>query len=526
MTVEKILVPDIGGSEAEVIEILVKPGDQVAIEDALLTMEGEKATMDVPSPVAGTIKAIEVNVGDKLSEGQLIVTIETAVSSGAAVEEQQSAAESDASTVSSSAEHDLSIPDLGDSAQVDVIEVAVKVGDSVNKEEALLTLEGDKATMDVPAPYAGKITALTVKVGAKVSSGDVIGKIETTDSVPKQAAKTATATATTEKKSPQTTTLSPASQVSENNDEFSFGTDIHAGPAVRRIAREFGVNLRKVRPTGIKQRVTKEDVQQYVKQQMKVAESGGGGAGLQLLPQPKVDFSKFGAVTTQPLSKIKKISGANLHRNWVSIPHVTQFDEADITEMEAFRQEQKSIAAAQGIKLTPLVFIMKAVVAALKQFPIFNASLAHSGEELVLKQYYHIGVAVDTPNGLVVPVIRDVDKKGLYELATELGAISKKARETGLSMAEMQGGCFTISSLGGIGGTAFTPIINAPEVAILGVSKSSKKPVYLPGKDSFVPRLMLPLCLSYDHRVVDGADGARFITFLSSRLSDMRTILL
>ncbi|MCH9644740.1 MAG: dihydrolipoyllysine-residue acetyltransferase [Gammaproteobacteria bacterium] len=424
MAIEKILVPDIGGSEADVIEILVKSGDQVQLEDALITMEGEKATMDVPAPVAGKIKSIDVKVGDKLAEGQLIATIETAAAEAA-------------------------------------------------KEKSKET--------------------------------------------PKEAPK---------KSAEEAPKVEQQKNMSNSTEEtFAFGTDVHAGPAVRRIAQEFGVNLRKISPTGPKQRITKEDVQKFVKQQLSVAENGGG-SGFNFPPLPKTDFAKYGDIESQALSKIKKISGANLHRNWVGIPHVTQFDEADITEMEAFRKEQKSIAAAQGIKLTPLVFIMKAVVATLKQFPSFNASLDASGENLIVKKYFHIGVAVDTPNGLVVPVIRDVDKKGIYALAEELGAISKKAREKGLSMAEMQGGCFTISSLGGIGGTAFTPIINAPEVAILGVSRSATKPIYLKSENKFVPRLMLPLCLSYDHRVIDGADGARFITFLSSRLSDMRTILL
>jgi len=410
------------------------------------------------------------------------------------------------------------LPDIGGS-HADIVEVLVKPGDTINVEDPLLTLEGEKATMDVPSPLAGTIESIDVKVGDKINEGDLVATI-TTDATVDKAPAIAVEQAVAKPNKPDTVSSEPRIE-----DDFAFGTDVHAGPAVRRIAREFGVNLRKISATGPKGRVTKEDVQQFVKQQLRVAEQGGG-SGFNFPELAKIDFSKFGEISTQPLSKIKRISGATLHRNWVSIPHITQFDDADITEMEAFRQEQKTIAAAQGIKLTPLVFIMKAVVAALREFPLFNSSLDESGEHLVLKHYYNIGVAVDTPNGLVVPVICDVDKKGLYDLAKELGEISKKAREKGLSMKEMQGGCFTISSLGGIGGTAFTPIINAPEVAILGVSKSARKPVYLPSEDKFVPRLMLPLSLSYDHRVVDGAEGARFITFLASRLADLRTILL
>lgn len=421
----------------------------------------------------------------------------------------------------------IKIPDIGGDA-AEVIEILVKPGDQVNVDDALITLEGDKATMDVPATDAGVVKSIAVKVGDHVSEGTVVLELVSDGATPASEAKSKA-----EEKPTATALVAPAAKplrvpaVTAREDDFAFGTEVHAGPAVRRIAHEFGVNLKKITATGNKGRITKQDVQLFVKSQLHKAEqTSGGGVGFDFPPLANIDFNKFGRTHVEPLSKIKRLSGANLHRNWVSIPHVTQFDDADITELEAFRQEQKDIAKLQNIRLTPLVFIMKAVVATLKEFPTFNASLDPSGDALIVKDYYHIGVAVDTPNGLVVPVIRDVDRKGIYDLAKELGEISVKAREKGLSMAEMQGGCFTISSLGGIGGTAFTPIINAPEVAILGVSQSQVKPVYSQVTKEFEPRLMLPLSLSYDHRVVDGADGARFIVSLANRLGDIRKILL
>jgi pyruvate dehydrogenase E2 component (dihydrolipoamide acetyltransferase) len=401
----------------------------------------------------------------------------------------------------------IKIPDIGGD-KAEVIEILVKPGDSVAVDDSLVTLEGEKATMDVPASEAGVIKSVLIKVGDQVGEGDVVVELEGGVSSDAKPAEKVTETKVESQPAAPVVAVSAA----------PTSSNVHAGPAVRRIARELDIDLSKIKGTGDKGRITKADVKAAI------AGSGSAGGGLSILPQPQIDFSKFGEIETQALSKIKKISGANLHRNWVSIPHITQFDDADITELEAFRQEQKSIAQAQGIRLTPLVFIMKAVVATLKEFPIFNSSLDASGENLIMKNYYHIGVAVDTPNGLVVPVIRDVDRKGIYDLAKELGEISIKAREKGLTPTDMQGGCFTISSLGGIGGTAFTPIINAPEVAILGVSRSHHKPVYVNGE--FLPRLMLPLSLSYDHRVVDGADGARFIVSLAKRLSDIRKILL
>ncbi len=408
---------------------------------------------------------------------------------------------------------EIKVPDIGGAEQVDVIDVLVKPGDVVAEEDALMTLEGDKATMDVPVPCAGVVREVKVAVGDKVSEGSLVLLLET------EQADAVEAAVVPEKLTASSSELANPQKTVEKQAATTVG-NIHASPIVRRLAREFDLDLGKIPATGDKGRITKEDVQRYVKARLQ----GGGGAGLAISAAPMVDFSKFGEIETRPLSKIQKISGANLHRNWVSIPHVTQFGEADATGFEKFRQQQKVIAEKQGIRLTPLVFIMKAVVSALQAFPHFNASLDASGEQLILKKYFHIGVAVDTPNGLVVPVIRDVDKKGLFDLSRELGEISQKAREKGLSMSEMQGGCFSVSSLGGIGGTAFTPIINAPEVAILGVSRSETKPVYVNGV--LEPRLMLPLSLSYDHRVIDGADGARFLMHLIGCLSDIRQLLL
>lgn len=410
------------------------------------------------------------------------------------------------------------IPDLGGADHVTVIEILVKPGDAVTKEQSLITLEGEKATMDVPSPFEGTVKSIQIKVGDKVGEGSPV-----LDLVVEGAAKPAAEKKPTPEKKAEAPEVAPVKTEEPEDETTGFGTAVHAGPAVRRIAREFGVDLLKIRGTGDKQRIVKEDVQQYVKAQLKIAE--GKSAGFNLAPAPVIDFTKFGDIEKQALNKIKKSTGSSLSRNWVSIPHVTQFGEADITGLENFRKEQKELAESQGVRLTPLVFIMKAIVAALKQFPQFNSSLDATGENLILKKYFNIGVAVDTPNGLVVPVIRHVDCKGLFELAKELAEISEKARTKGLSLADMQGGCFSISSLGGIGGTAFTPIINAPEVAILGISRMQWKTVCR-SQTECETRLMLPLSLSYDHRVIDGADGARFISFLSEHLSEIRTLLL
>ncbi|KHE18513.1 pyruvate dehydrogenase, partial [Vibrio cholerae] len=425
---------------------------------------------------------------------------------------------------------EVQVPDIGGD-EVTVTEIMVNVGDSISEEQSLITVEGDKASMEVPAPFAGTLKEIKVATGDKVKTGSLIMVFEVAGAAPVAApvqAAAAPAAAPAQAATPAAAAPATSGEFQENH-EYS-----HASPVVRRLAREFGVNLAKVKGSGRKNRILKEDVQNYVKEALKRLESGaqaaasgkGDGAALGLLPWPKVDFSKFGDTEVQPLSRIKKISGANLHRNWVMIPHVTQWDNADITELEKFRQEQNAMEAKRdtGMKITPLVFIMKAAAKALEAFPAFNSSLSDDGESLILKKYVNIGIAVDTPNGLVVPVFKDVNKKGIYELSKELAEVSKKARGGKLTAADMQGGCFTISSLGGIGGTAFTPIVNAPEVAILGVSKSEMKPVWN-GKE-FAPRLQLPLSLSYDHRVIDGAEGARFITYLNECLSDIRRLVL
>ena len=428
------------------------------------------------------------------------------------------------------------VPDIGDFKDIPVIEVMVKIGDRVKAEDSLVTLESDKATMDVPAPFAGLVRDMKVKLGDKVSEGSLIVTIEAEEegvaAAPAQTPATPTpppAPSAPEAKPAPTQAPTPAAMPASASapaaiDEAAFAR-AHASPAIRRFARELGVDLSKVTGKGPKGRILKEDVQEHVKAAItRPAAPSGGGFGFNLPAMPNVDFSKFGPVESKALSRIKKISGANLHRNWVSIPHVTQNDEIDITEMESFRKQLSEEQQKSGIKVTPLVFLMKAAVAALKRFPQFNASLAADGESLILKQYFHIGVAVDTPNGLVVPVIRNVDQKGIVQLAKELGEVSTRARDGKLGPAEMQGGCFSISSLGGIGGTHFTPIINAPEVAILGVSRSAMKPVWKDGQ--FIPRLMLPISLSYDHRVIDGAEGARFISYFNGLLSDIRRLIL
>ncbi|EGQ8022571.1 pyruvate dehydrogenase complex dihydrolipoyllysine-residue acetyltransferase [Vibrio vulnificus] len=521
---KEVCVPDIGGDEVEVTEILVAVGDSIAEEQSLLTVEGDKASMEVPAPFAGTLKEIKVAAGDKVSTGSLVMIFEVA-GSGAAAPAPVAAAPA-ASGTGTPERKEVNVPDIGGD-EVEVTEIMVAVGDTVTEEQSLITVEGDKASMEVPAPFAGTVKEIKVAAGDKVSTGSLIMVFEVAGAAPVPAAP-AQAAAPAAAPAAKPAAAPAATEFEENNDYA------HASPVVRRLAREFGVNLAKVKGSGRKSRILKEDVQAYVKDALKRLESGavaaasgkGDGAALGLLPWPKVDFSKFGETEVQPLSRIKKISGANLHRNWVMIPHVTQWDNADITELENFRKEQNAIEAKKdsGMKITPLVFIMKAAAKALEAFPAFNSSLSEDGESLILKKYVNVGIAVDTPNGLVVPVFKDVNKKGIYELSEELMAVSKKARAGKLTAADMQGGCFTISSLGGIGGTAFTPIVNAPEVGILGVSKSEIKPVWN-GKE-FAPRLQLPLSLSYDHRVIDGAEGARFITYLNECLSDIRRLVL
>ncbi|MCF2908426.1 pyruvate dehydrogenase complex dihydrolipoyllysine-residue acetyltransferase [Pseudoalteromonas sp. DL2-H2.2] len=528
--VKEVHVPDIGGDEVEVTEILVAVGDSVEAEQSLITVEGDKASMEVPAPFAGTVKEIKVEIGGKVATGSLVFVFETAGAAAPAAAETAPAAAPVEATPSL---QEVQVPDIGGD-EVEVTEIMVAVGDSVEEEQSLITVEGDKASMEVPAPFAGTVKEIKVAAGDKVSTGSLIFVFETVAAAaPAQAAPapaaSAPAPAPAAKAAPA---AAPAPSAAK--DEFVANDDYaHASPVVRRLAREFGVNLARVKGTGRKNRVLKEDVQNYVKELVRKVESGEiskggstGGGELGLIPWPKVDFSKFGEVEEKKLSRIQKISGANLHRNWVQIPHVTQFDEADITTLEAFRKEQNVLAEKKkmGVKITPLVFVMKAAAKALEEFPTFNSSLSEDGESLILKKYVNIGVAVDTPNGLVVPVFKDVNKKGIIELSRELMDVSKKAREGKLTAADMQGGCFTISSLGGIGGTAFTPIVNAPEVAILGVSKSEMKPKWN-GKE-FEPRLMVPLSCSYDHRVIDGALAARFTVTLANYLSDIRQLVM
>jgi len=524
---KEVHVPDIGGDEVEVTEIMVAVGDAVEEEQSLLTVEGDKASMEVPAPFAGIVKEIKIASGDAVSTGSLVMVFEVADSGAQAAAPAQAAPV--AAAPAASAEKEVNVPDIGGD-EVEVTEIMVAVGDTVEEEQSLITVEGDKASMEVPAPFAGTVKEIKIAAGDKVSTGSLIMTFVVEGAAPvAQAAAPAPAAPAA---APVAKAEAPAAPASAGDFQEN-GDYAHASPVVRRLAREFGVNLAKVKGTGRKSRILKEDVQSFVKEALKRLESGaaaagkgGDGSALGLLPWPKVDFSKFGETEAQKLSKIKKISGANLHRNWVMIPHVTQWDNADITALEAFRKEQNAIEAKKdtGMKITPLVFIMKAVAKALVAFPAFNSSLSEDGESIILKKYVNVGIAVDTPNGLVVPVFKDVDKKGIYELSEELMAVSKKARSGKLTAADMQGGCFTISSLGGIGGTAFTPIVNAPEVGILGVSKSEMKPVWN-GKE-FEPRLQLPLSLSYDHRVIDGAEGARFITYLNGCLSDIRRLVL
>jgi pyruvate dehydrogenase E2 component (dihydrolipoamide acetyltransferase) len=521
---KEFLLPDIGADAADITDILVSVGDTIAVEQDILTIEGDKASMDVPSSIAGTVKEIKVKVGDSVSEGNLVLIVEVAGEAAAdapaaTVAEAAPAVEAPAADAPATTQlKEISIPDIGGD-EVEVTAVLVSVGDSIAEEQDILSVEGDKASMDVPAPFAGVVKEIKVATGDKVSEGSLILVVEVQGAAAPVAAEAPKAAAAAPDDAPK---AASAAQLSPS--QVSVAGTIKASPSVRRTAREFNLDLAVIPATGIKGRTTKVDVQTYVKAQLLLAKSGGGG--LQVLASPKVDFAKFGEVEVKPLSRIQKISGPALHRNWVTIPHVTQFDEVDITELEAFRKEQNAIAVKRdlGLKISPLVFMMKAVAKGLQQYPDFNSSLSADGESLILKKYINIGIAVDTPNGLVVPVVKDVLSKGIYDISRELGDISKKARAGKLTSKDMQGGSMTISSLGGIGGTQFTPIVNAPEVAILGVSKSAIKPLW-DGKE-FQPRLMVPLALSYDHRVIDGAEGARFITAINNYLSDLRTLIL
>jgi len=555
--IQKILVPDVGGDEVEVIEICVTVGDTIEAEDAIITVETDKASMDIPAPFAGKMSALSVTVGDKLKEGDVIGELQTtaadasvtepasttetvpeSVPAAVATPEVAVAVDTPASSTPVASEIiEVTVPDIGQDGEVDVIDVLVAVGDELEPEAGLITLETDKATMDVPSPQAGIVKEVLISVGDKVKQGSLVIRLETKSAnvattevvaAPAPAPVESESVAATEPKEPK---AAPVPHHPQAGAKPSTG-GIFSSPAIRRVAREFGVDLTLVKGTGRKGRILKEDVQSYVKYELSRPKANAGSAvtsgagGLQVVSAKAIDFTKFGEIEVKPLSRIQKISGPFLHRNWVTIPHVTQFDEADITNVEAFRKEQNVVAEKKklGFKITPLVFIMKACADALRQFPTFNSSLSEDGESLILKKYINIGVAVDTPNGLVVPVVNDVDKKGIYELSKELLEISIKAREGKLKAQDMQGGCFTISSLGGIGGTAFTPIVNAPEVAILGVSKSEIKPKWN-GKE-FEPKLMLPLSMSYDHRVIDGALAARFTVHIASVMADIRQLVL
>ena len=522
---KEVHVPDIGGDEVEVTEVMVNVGDTISEEQSLITVEGDKASMEVPAPFAGVVKEIKIAVGDKVSTGSLIMVFEVA---GSAPAPSASAPAPAASAPAASAIKDVNVPDIGGD-EVEVTEVMVKVGDTIAEEQSLITVEGDKASMEVPAPFAGVVKEIKIAVGDKVKTGSLIMTFEVVGAAPAAQAPAAPAVSTSAAPAPSAPAKAPASAPAAKEEFVENEAYVHATPVIRRLAREFGVNLAKVKGTGRKGRILREDVQSYVKELIKRAESapanaGGGLPGM--LPWPKVDFSKFGEIEEVELSRIQKISGANLSRNWVMIPHVNLFDEADITEVEEFRKQQNKEAEKKklDVKITPLVFVMKAAAKALADMPRFNSSISEDGQKLILKKYINIGIAVDTPNGLVVPVFKDVNKKGILELSYELAEVSKKARAGKLTASDMQGGCFTISSLGGIGTTGFAPIVNAPEVAIMGLSRSSMKPVWN-GKE-FVPRLMLPMSLSFDHRVIDGADGARFITLINQYMSDLRRLVM
>ena len=550
MSIEQIKLPDVGGEEVEIIEISVKVGDSIGEDDTIIVVETEKASMDIPAPFAGTIESLIVKAGDKIKEGDLIATlVTTASASSETVKEEVATATpakiveevkieektvevSTASQETTLVIEDIFVPDVGGDESVDVIEIIASVGDFLNEEDGIITLETEKATMDVPTPISGKLVEILVNAGDKVKTGSLIARIEKTvvASTPKEVAKeeVIVKNETPAKVESKVETVSVESHVTKTTGKA------YASPSIRRLAREYGVDLALVNGTGPKNRILKDDIRLYIKSvlsnpscaNLTTSSNTAGGLGFELAPLKEIDFSKFGEIEVVELSKIQKISGPSLQRNAIIIPHVTQFDEADITELEEFRKEQNTIYSKMNsdVKISPLVFAVKAVAKALRLYPNFNASLSTDGQSMIFKKYVNVAVAIDTPNGLVVPVIKDADKKGFEEIALELKELSIKAKAGKLTVNDMQGACFTISSLGGIGGTAFTPIVNAPEVAILGLSKSEFKPKYN-GKE-FVPRLMLPLSLSYDHRAIDGADGARFVTTLSSLLGDIRKILL
>lgn len=554
--IKQILVPDVGEAEdVEVIEVLVSVGDSINADDSLVVLESDKASMEIPSPMAGVVKSIAVKEGDTVDEGSLILELDTAVSLEIEANDPEAAstsvlpaakttdqdvapAKSEGTadkTIQENVEIDIVVPDVGEADEVVLTEYLVAVGDQVNVDDSLVVLESDKASMEIPSPFAGTVAALRVEVGLQVQEGDVLlsliakpssgatlAPLVSVDQAPSTAASLAKA-AQAPHETPSPAQSGQATSAGQASVQPS-GKNVYAGPAVRKIARQFGVELGLVKGTGRKGRVLKEDVQAYVKKQLASPASSGASSGAGIPPIPSIDFSKFGETELRPMSRIKQATAKNLHRSWLNVPHVTQFDEADITELEIFRKTQNAELVKSGQKLTPLAFMVAACVSALKQFPQFNASIEPDYKNLILKKYYNIGVAVETPDGLVVPVIKDADKKGIVELATETATLAQQARDKKLPIDSMQGATFTISSLGGIGGTQFTPIVNAPEVAILGVSKSKMTPVW--NGDKFEPRMMLPLSLSYDHRAIDGAEAARFTNYLSAVLADLRRMLL
>lgn len=581
MSKETIRVPDVGSSDpVDVIEVSVKKGDSVEAEDTIVVLESDKASVEVPCPKAGTVLELLVKAGDRVKEGDPLLELDTEAGaesggSGPAREEsadsqdgEKDAGDTDEKDDSGSRiqdsgegagkasggetrEQTIPAPDLGDIDEAEIIELSVSEGDTVEAEQTILVLESDKASLEIPSPAAGTVKKLLVKAGDKITSGTELMVLETTggeetadeetagegksggkqsgESEPAREAskKTSQASETASKKDDSASSTQDSGGIGQHPAKSGAAAasrpskDVHAGPAVRKLARETGVDLGTVPPSGPKDRILKEDVHAHIKQRMEQPAAAGGAGATDL---PEIDFSEFGPVERDELNKLRKVAARNLHRSWVTIPHVTQFDEADITELEAFRKSQNKALEKEGVKLTMLAFLVQACARALRQFPRVNSSLEPSGEALILKDYVHIGIAVDTPNGLVVPVLRDADKKGLSQIATEIGELAAKARDRKLSPADMKGASFSISSLGGIGGTAFTPIVNWPEVAILGVSRSDTKPVW--DGNAFQPRLMLPLSFSYDHRVIDGADAARFTTYLSGLLGDMRRALL
>lgn len=548
MAKQQVIVPDIGADAAEVIEWMVQVGDEIAVDDSLLVLESDKASMEVPSTLAGTVVELLVNIGDSLSEGAAIVLVETAdaiepaqvreeppetkqAEAAGQSEAQEALVEAPNNQPVSAGKHSVLVPDIGTDDAVEVIELSVAVGDEVEEGDTLLVLESDKASMEIPSDASGRVLEIAVAVGASLKQGDLIGVLEVAGRVdtppapaqePKQEAPPPAPAVP--KSVPEQPKTAPVAKAPVARATASSSEVVYAGPAVRKLAREFSIPLEQVSGSGPRGRILKEDLHTFVQQRLSKPEAATVSVGAGIPAVPAVDFSQFGSVREEALSKIGKVTAANMQRSWLNVPHVTQYDDADVTDLEAFRASLKDEAARKATKLTPLPFLLKACAVALKDNPKFNSSLSADGESIIYKEYVHIGFAVDTPAGLLVPVIRDVDKKGLWELAEEVLELAALARDKKLKPAQMQGACFTISSLGALGGKGFTPIVNAPEVGILGVSKSSVQPVW--DGSSFVPRTMLPLSVSYDHRVINGADGGRFMNQVVALLSDIRRLTL